>query len=254
MPVRERVLAAYGGQCACCQTHDAPLEIDHIDGGGNVHRRQIAMRLDVWLWRQYQTTGKWPPGYQILCKPCHSRKSNRMPPKEGKKQLNIHLPDELAMQLTALSAAHEGSKSKVLELALRAQIEGTFLHSATDGFHQALASAHTRVQSALEVLTQQLTLLSSLVQGLDNRLRALEDRDDKRYGSLLEAFDRLKSIDKGEKTSVWSFRSAKSTVGARRYGLLGYPAQPLHNQDSLVHTRRARNNGRAKTPVCPWRI
>ena len=204
--IRAKVLAGLGGVCAWCGS-PGPLEIDHIEGGGNQHRRRLgSLKLHTWLWREYQAHGVWPVGYELLCKSCHDRKSNRMPPREGNKQLNVHLPDELAMQLTALAAQHDGSKSRVVELALRAHLEGTFLHSATDGLHQALASAHTKVQRDLEALTHQMVMLCSLVQGLDNRLRALEERDDKRYGSLLEAFDRLKSREThGEKSRLWSF-------------------------------------------------
>src|SRR6266852_8334175 len=40
--LRKRVLAAYGGKCVCCgETEDSFLSIDHIDGDGNKHRREL---------------------------------------------------------------------------------------------------------------------------------------------------------------------------------------------------------------------
>jgi predicted transcriptional regulator len=127
-----------------------------------------------------------------------------MPPKEGNKQLNIHLPEDLAMQLTALAAAHDGSKSAVIEQALRTQIEGTFLHSATDALHQNVASGFSKIEGALQVMSEQIASLSTRVQELDNRLRALEDYDTRRYNSLLASFDRLKGREtKREKTGVF---------------------------------------------------
>jgi hypothetical protein len=199
MTIRERVLAGYGGpECRWCGTHDRP-EIAHIAGGGNQHRKRIGVKLDVWLWRQFKTNGVWPVGYQILCITCHSRKSHRMPTKDGNKQVNIHLPDELALQLTTLAAAHDGSKSKAVESLLRAQLDGTVLHSTSDDLHQHLAMVESK-------LAEQLQRLTTLVQGMDQRLRTLEDYDQKRYKTLLQAFDRLKaSGTKEERSGGWPF-------------------------------------------------
>jgi hypothetical protein len=42
---RRRVLAHYGGACVCCgEKRWEFLALDHKDGGGNVHRREIQQR------------------------------------------------------------------------------------------------------------------------------------------------------------------------------------------------------------------
>ena len=75
--VRYQVLAHYSkGQprCACCgETTIEFLAIDHIDGGGNAHRRTLGGRrgsgIYSWL-RQH----KFPDGYQVLCHNCNLAK------------------------------------------------------------------------------------------------------------------------------------------------------------------------------------
>lgn len=76
---REGVLDAYGRQCACCgEDREVFLVIDHIDGGGNEHRRSIGStrnkknggsRTYEWLRRR-----GYPPGYQTLCANCNTAK------------------------------------------------------------------------------------------------------------------------------------------------------------------------------------
>lgn len=67
-----RAFEAYGGaRCVCCgETGMVFLTIDHIDGGGNEHRRTIGNgRLSVWLRKQ-----GFPLGYQVLCFNCNYAK------------------------------------------------------------------------------------------------------------------------------------------------------------------------------------
>jgi hypothetical protein len=116
-----------------------------------------------------------------------------MPKVEGKTQLSVQIPDELAEQISALTTSGDVTKQALVEHALRAQIEGTVLRDATDGFRQQLSSAHNKVECALDAMREQLTVLTHAVHSLDSRIRALEEYDHKRYGTLLEAFDRIKS-------------------------------------------------------------
>jgi hypothetical protein len=69
---RIRVLQAYGGHCVCCgETQVEFLTFDHVDGGGNAHkRREKINRLFTWLWKN-----DCPEGYQILCYNCNAAKS-----------------------------------------------------------------------------------------------------------------------------------------------------------------------------------
>jgi hypothetical protein len=62
--------------CACCgSTRD--LTIDHVNGDGREHRRELfgasgcGHQFYVWLIAE-----DFPPGYQVLCQPCNSSKGN----------------------------------------------------------------------------------------------------------------------------------------------------------------------------------
>jgi hypothetical protein len=67
-----RVMDHYGRQCACCGT-TSRLSIDHVNGGGGRHRRELGVATTygfcLWLIRQ-----NFPPGFQILCQQCNSSK------------------------------------------------------------------------------------------------------------------------------------------------------------------------------------
>lgn len=61
------VLAAYGGACACCgETTPAFLTIDHVDGGGAEHRREVGRDIYRWLVRE-----GFPDGFRLLCWNCN---------------------------------------------------------------------------------------------------------------------------------------------------------------------------------------
>lgn len=69
--VRDQAIERYGGRCACCgETERLFLQLDHIDGGGNQHRRELggngAYLLATWLKRN-----NWPEGFQVLCANCN---------------------------------------------------------------------------------------------------------------------------------------------------------------------------------------
>lgn len=74
---RAEVLDAYGGKCACCgESEPAFLCMDHIDGGGNAHRKEqtgnrrgSATTIYYWLKRN-----GYPEGFQILCANCNMAK------------------------------------------------------------------------------------------------------------------------------------------------------------------------------------
>ena len=71
--LKAAAFAAYGGAvCACCgETEPAFLTIDHINGGGNKHRKSIAEGTGtskMWIWLR---NNGYPPGFQILCANCN---------------------------------------------------------------------------------------------------------------------------------------------------------------------------------------
>ena len=71
------VMDKYGGKCNCC--YEPRLEfltIDHINGGGNKHRKELfgnrkqsGTRFYNWLIKN-----NFPEGYQVLCWNCNSAK------------------------------------------------------------------------------------------------------------------------------------------------------------------------------------
>lgn len=68
--VRDQVLNAYGGQCACCgESHREFLAIDHVNGGGSRERRngysstvQMAQKV---------IRENFPKTYRLLCHNCN---------------------------------------------------------------------------------------------------------------------------------------------------------------------------------------
>lgn len=77
---REQVLAAYGGACMCCgEREPAFLAVDHINGGGNAHRRSLNRNGKIvgssnfyrWL-----VNNGFPSDFQLLCHNCNFAKSH----------------------------------------------------------------------------------------------------------------------------------------------------------------------------------
>lgn len=91
--LRLKVLNHYGHKCACCgEARYEFLAIDHVEGGGLRHLRQIkgtAKSLAGWLVKH-----NFPPGFRLLCHNCnfarghygycpHDGESVRMPVTAG---------------------------------------------------------------------------------------------------------------------------------------------------------------------------
>lgn len=79
------VFEAYGGaKCACCgEDTECFLSIDHIDGNGAKHRREIG-RTSLYGWLK---KNEFPSGFQVLCFNCnHGRHINggTCPHQQGK--------------------------------------------------------------------------------------------------------------------------------------------------------------------------
>lgn len=82
---REQVLSHYGKKCACCgDTHLDFLQIDHVNGGGCKHRRQIGS-LMRWLVRQ-----GFPDDFRTLCANCNfARGLHGCCPHETERQIEV---------------------------------------------------------------------------------------------------------------------------------------------------------------------
>jgi hypothetical protein len=87
---KDAVFNAYGGYvCACCdETEKRFLSIDHIDGGGNKHRKETGMKSgnEFYIWLRLNG---FPAGYQVLCYNCNlgKRHNNNVCPHKEKEQM-----------------------------------------------------------------------------------------------------------------------------------------------------------------------
>jgi hypothetical protein len=76
----------YGGVCVCCgEAEFAFLCIDHVNGGGNAHRRELGNRVDIYRW--LKRAGYPAEGFQVLCHNCNFAKSvHGICPHQAKKE------------------------------------------------------------------------------------------------------------------------------------------------------------------------
>lgn len=75
--LKQAALEAYGGPicCGCGEDEPAILEIDHINGGGNEHRKLIG-QSNMYLWLK---NNNYPPGYRVLCPTCNKKAHAGLP-------------------------------------------------------------------------------------------------------------------------------------------------------------------------------
>lgn len=67
--LRNEILSAYGGRCACCgETERIFLQIDHKNGGGRSDRKS---GLYSATWYRWLKRHEYPSDYQILCANCN---------------------------------------------------------------------------------------------------------------------------------------------------------------------------------------
>lgn len=74
---RDRLLCikAYGGHCKCCGTDvEKYLQLDHIEGGGNEHRKIVYGRKEGDMAKWARKNG-FPSILQLLCANCHQAKT-----------------------------------------------------------------------------------------------------------------------------------------------------------------------------------
>lgn len=71
---RKRVVEHYGGKCSCCG--EAMLQfmsIDHINGNGSQHRKEIGLKGGEPFYRWIERNN-YPAGLQVLCYNCNCAK------------------------------------------------------------------------------------------------------------------------------------------------------------------------------------
>lgn len=81
LKLKREIMDAYGGACSCCgETELAFLTIDHIDGNGAEHRREMAAERNSPWGQAGHATYRWlrknnfPEGFQVLCANCNCGK------------------------------------------------------------------------------------------------------------------------------------------------------------------------------------
>ena len=74
--LRDDVINAYGGKCACCgETRKEYLSIDHKNGNGNKQKREIGVAGSTGLY-YWLRQNNYPKGFQVLCFNCNMGKRN----------------------------------------------------------------------------------------------------------------------------------------------------------------------------------
>jgi predicted restriction endonuclease len=69
---RALVLEHYGSRCACCgEAHQEFLCVDHINGGGNQHRKLLHLMPGGQMYR-WLIRNNFPEGFRLLCWNCNS--------------------------------------------------------------------------------------------------------------------------------------------------------------------------------------
>lgn len=75
LKLRNEVYAAYGGKCACCgESNPLFLTIDHVNGGGIKHRKQLNSKGRNSVNRNFYLLVRnegYPSDYQLLCFNCN---------------------------------------------------------------------------------------------------------------------------------------------------------------------------------------
>ena len=67
--IKEGIFEHYGTECECCgETQIEFLSIDHINGGGNKHRRDLGGGTSFFKWLRDEN---YPPGFRVLCMNCN---------------------------------------------------------------------------------------------------------------------------------------------------------------------------------------
>lgn len=69
--IRQQILDAYGGKCACC-SESIPdfLALDHIDGDGKKHRTSLKSVSSYQVYLDVIRQG-CPPSFRLLCHNCN---------------------------------------------------------------------------------------------------------------------------------------------------------------------------------------
>lgn len=67
--LKQKIIKAYGGKCRCCgETMFEFLSVDHVNGGGSLHRKRLKIR-NFYRWLLKHNFPK--RGFRLLCFNCN---------------------------------------------------------------------------------------------------------------------------------------------------------------------------------------
>ena len=70
--LREEVFNAYGKSCTCCgESEPAFLQIDHINGNGTQHRKEVLKHISGTSFYTWLRSNGFPSGFRTLCSNCN---------------------------------------------------------------------------------------------------------------------------------------------------------------------------------------
>lgn len=68
--LRNLALEKYGSKCECCEeSRKEFLGIDHIEGGGTAHRKELKGKMNIY---RYLYKNNYPKDFRLLCYNCNS--------------------------------------------------------------------------------------------------------------------------------------------------------------------------------------
>lgn len=74
--LRRKIIAAYGGKCACCgESEPCFLTLDHPDGVPSSHRSMSGRRIGGFHLYQIVQREGFPPCYRLLCWNCNAARA-----------------------------------------------------------------------------------------------------------------------------------------------------------------------------------
>lgn len=70
--LRLKALERYGQVCFCCGEYRVLfLSIDHVNGNGNQHRREVSCKLGGYPFLRWLANNDWPDGFRTACHNCN---------------------------------------------------------------------------------------------------------------------------------------------------------------------------------------
>ena len=125
--IRLEVIAHYGGRCKCCgEMRSYFLGLDHINGGGHMHKREIKHQ---WIYRWAQVNN-YPDFLQVLCYNCNMAKGmyGRCPCQDKENNPMYGKDLKVGMKVRPVIKTIDGPLSNSSEWAIAQEKKQDFLY------------------------------------------------------------------------------------------------------------------------------